>query len=552
MTSMRSARPRLALFLSLALCPLVASAAAPRVHSTAPKAPATKAPETTKTSKAKPRTAGKATKIPRASARAAAVEPVANPEGSAAMAALLRQFVDGKTGAFDKTLAAKLAKHGVSKAAATKLLGRIDAASASSRKQTFGSASTKSAPGKAQLGKLVASQDIRSKVMSLMEVITLPPQGIPAPSAYEMKQTGLVTLSTEDGDGSDELTMFAIMAYPTGGDDYTLQSIVLGSGQTAAPGAQALTKRTIFDGPARDALLVSVLVEDDGGNAAQAKAEIEMLVGLAASVAATMPGTDRLQVLQTMVDYTIGLDAVGADPGRATRSVATTTIGQDDWFALWGADASDHAGIGYKIAVPHAMNGGNYELLLDVPGTPPKMPTVRVQVSSAVFEAFGNPDRYALDRIRLDVGIGDESFRLSLEDWSVGTQPAIERKVVDGNVAVWMKANGKVLEIVPQWLEDFCAKAKSEKEIRRCHRLRDNYRGKITQDFDLAGGSPQMFSADYDTKAHGFVKATDTKNPSGTSSSTSPSPSPPLTTKTAKGDKTPIGTVKIKASSFGG
>lgn len=547
-----------AIALSLALAPVPVLAAGPRTTATK-SAPTTRSttkpkPATKTSSKRKSRSSGRAkskkrTAVPRASARRAAVKPAQSPAGSAAMASLLRQYVGSKGNKFNRKVQAKMEKQGVSKDAARRILARIDGASRSARRAAFGTATTGSSPGKSDMKAAMVASATEPTVMKLLPAITLEPEGVPKPASFKLERAGLVTLATEDQDGSDELTMFAMLVTPSG-NDYTVSTVELGSAHAAGPGAQALGT-TLYSGPNSDTLVVTALIEDDDGNAASAREEIELLVGLAASVAATMPGTDRLQVLQAMVDYTIGLDAIGADPGRAARSVVATAVPESEWFPLWSLDHSKTSGIDWKLAIPHTMGSGSYELLLDVPDTMPSMQTVRIRVTGAQFDPVGAA--FTLDRSSLTVRIGNRSHVYSMLDMPAGTFKAVERKVAAGHVEIGLSGELQYHRTLPANIVKYCADAKTAGQKARCKRKKKPYLHSEERDVDLAVGYGKSYTTTYSTGSGGFLKAADTKKGASTPSAQAPSTPPkPLRTKTAKGTDAPGGVVTISGTNQSG
>lgn len=297
-------------------------------------------------------------------------------------------------------------------------------------------------------------------------------------------------------------------------------------------------------------LVITALIEDDDGNAAATRAEIELLVGLAASVAATMPGSDRLQVLQTMLDYTVGLDAIGADPSRASRSVVATAIRPTQWFSLWSLDHSKTSGIDWKLAIPHVMGTGSYELLLNVPGTMPSMETIRIRVTSAQFDPVAA--EFNLLDSSLRVRIGNQSHAYSRAEMLAGNLKAIERKVIAGHVEIGVAGTVSYNKPVPQQLLDYCARANTPLTKRKCRRGKKKYLEEITKDVDLTPGSGRKYTTTYSTGSGGFLKAADTKKGASTPSTQAPStPSKPLRTKTAKGTDPTAGVVTFSGTNHG-
>ncbi len=496
--------------------------------------------------KAKP--IAKAARIPLAKQRARAVRPARNAQASAELAALLRAYVRGGSSKFEKKVAKGMPRRGVSKDAARRLLTRIEGARSNQRKALLGN---KALPGQVTRAFLVdaVAKATASHLVLMRPAISLPPEGIPLPTSYALEQAGLVTTSTEDGDGTDELTTFGVIAKPTT-EGYDLTTVDLSTNVSAPVGTQALAA-TLYDGAASDALVITALIEGDEGNAATAREEIEVLIGLAASVAGTMPGTDRLAVLETMVDYTLTLDAVGSDPSRAARSVVATAMGKSDWAALWAADEDSAAGTGYKVAVPHAMGSGSYELLLTVPAELPAVKTIRLTLADFAHD-IPTSDKFSVHHIELRAEIGDEGHTFQT---APGDFKPLERKVVGGDVSIGVSGLVDYTIHYPATIKSLCdlsglhGYAKSFKR-KRCNKARKKFRKKhgleSSETLDFAGAGDD-YETTYSTALGGFKPAA---NPKATKPSISkPQATPPIRSRTAKGNSQPSGSVKLIATS---
>lgn len=540
--------------------------AAPSMGKAKPAARAAKTsrPGTSRSGESRPTAAKRgtksATKIRHGKRRRQASKPHASQEGSAAMAAWLRQYVEGKgSKGSARAVTKSMNGRGASQAAAARVLSRIDGATRAQRRQAFGPATTRSAPGNGGMQQLVTSADVAAHTaMQLLPAIVLPPQGVPNPTSFALENTGLVTVATEDDDGSDELTSFGIVAQ-TDGQDFILNTVEFGTNVQSGPGLTT-SQKTLYSGSSAPALVITAVIEDDGGNAAAAREEIEVLVSLAASVAATMDGADRLVVLKTMVDYTIALDGVGADPSRAARSVVATPFAKGDWFPLWSTDENRTEDVVWKLAVPHQLGSGQYEILLNVPGNAPPMTTVRVRIAKFNLNA-SPPDGWTMNQQQLQLSLGNKSHTFYGFDGSTKSFVSVERKVLDGDVEIGLGGSVRyspppapksfkelALEACSQNPELSAAKRRSCKErLRRLRkRKKKNKKKSITYDLDLVKGNKSAYTTTYSTAQAGFKRS---KNPKGsTPSATAPtSPVVPLRERSTSGNATPSASVTLSA-----
>lgn len=498
----------------------------------APVGPATKASPTTGTrgkSPAGPR--GRAAKpqrqtaprIPRAKKRAAAVRPTRDATAEAAMAGLIQRAGRGKAG---KRLERSLRRHGVS----------LDDARA------LASAGGEGGPGRAALVEGIARADAVSLV-DLNPVIALPPEDIPLPSTFALESTGIVTTQTDDADGTDALSAVAIVVTPEG-QEYVVDAVDLGSANHSV-GSRTWT-RTVFDAAPADALVVTALFEGDSASTSHARAELETLVAIAASVAETMPGDDRLQVLRAMVDYTIALDDLNDPASAAKRSVASASVAQAQWSNLWATEVSEDGGVRWKVAIPHSIGSGRYELLLNVPDQLPEMSTVRVSLSDLDVHVPEGMHAYSVTVV---AGIGNEAHTFDLDKPRAVSLKAIERKVIAGEVTVSVEGRVRYGRLTKEEREahlERCADPPNALAARRCRGLR---RPKTyNRDLDFAAGHATRFIAEYSTTLGGFVPAQDAKaGPRAPTTREAPKRKA-IRTRRASGNETPRGFVKVTAT----
>ncbi len=387
-----------------------------------------------------------------------------------------------------------------------------------------------------------------SDIQHLRPAITLPPQGVATPTSFTLEQVGLVTLSTEDADGTDELTTLSFMVTPAG-DNFEVRKLQLGANEVHSVGSTSVSK-AVYSGPPSDVVLITALIDDDDGNAAAAAEELETLVALSASVASTLTGQDRIAVFKTMLDYTVALDGVGSDPSRAARSVIATPIATDDWAGLWSADTVAGS-TPYKVAIPHSMGTGQYELLLDVPSQLPSMTTVRLQLSEFTAPTWA-PGHQEVTRVTLQADIAGASHVFPTPP--SGLMP-LERKVRDGNVEIKVSGTVHYRTIYPESVLRKCRPIPTRPAswvANRCRRAKNKFmknRGLTkTRRLDLVGQG-SVFTTTYSTALGGFKPAAGSKP--GTSQQPSATPqatSAPIRSRTARGKEAPFGSVKLTAT----
>ncbi len=500
--------------------------------------------------------------VPSAKLRRAAVQPTTDKAGSAALAGLLKAYVDGGGTNFSKTVAGKLPRSKASKAAAQRLLSSIEAAPSRRVARTLGRKGVSAAVKKNTLTRATAKGLDHGHMVHLMSAIPLPPEGVQPPSNFELNQVGVVTHATEDADGSDELSAFMMVATVGQGGSYDIDTVEISSNQSSGVGTREETK-TVWKAPQADALFISVLIEDDGGNAAQAREEIELLVELASTVATTMPGDDRLVVLHAMLDYTIGIDAVGADPSRAARSVVATQIRAHEWSGLWGADATSKGTLSYKVAVPHSMGSGSYDVLFDVPAELPDMKTIRVSFSN--FTGITLPPNGEIESGFISVSIKGAHHTYYFEETLPDSFQPLERKVIAGDAALSVSGDvryvyPRVVGQYPKYIVEYCEKADDNRKRKKCRKKKRSWDWdakteggdhEASDDIDFAGGEATYYSTTYSTALGGFKPAADTKGgPSSAASTTKPAPSASIRTRTAKGREMPASSIELRAVSW--
>jgi hypothetical protein len=365
--------------------------------------------------------------------------PMRNKAASAVIADLLVRFAEGKGRTkLEKRVAKRLSKSRKKVAAARRLATRWTATTATARRRLLGRTEIGSKPSKSTLQAAVGDATPQP-FWALRPTIPMPPEwDEPKPSSYELKVSGIQTITTRDADGSDELSTLVVVATPVW-NTYELATVSVPPDGTVAAPAATTTKidTTIYNGVENDMLVITALIEDEGGNAAAARAEVEVLIDLAASVAETLSGSDRMAVLQAMLDYTFAMQNLGADPQTATRSIASVKLAKQDWFALWGVDPTALDGVPYKLAVPHTIASGKYELLLNAPSVLPGMVTVRVAIDRFWVEDLQpTQDSKHPEWIRLTTWIKDakDSIKLPPQVFDKKWIAIYERKVNAGDV----------------------------------------------------------------------------------------------------------------------
>lgn len=441
-------------------------------------------------------------KVPAHRKRMRVAHPKLDAAASRHLAALLRAAADESTPeGFPKRSAGTLARS--QRAAAKRIVERLDRASPADRRAVVGAAGEPATSRRADIQRLVDEATARPapSLQHFLPAIELPAEGVPLPTTVALHGAGLMIDATEDADGTDELTVFAIVARPQG-QGYALKTVPLASDLSAGVGASALGA-TIFDGATEDVMVLTAVLEDDGGNAAAALEEIETLVALSANVAETMDGSDRLGVLRSLVDY--GLFVAGTpDATAAARSTATTIVRADEWAGLLSADRNDGEAIPWKLAIPHEMGSGRYELLIDLPGAVPQMKSVRI---SAQQLSVTHPPDVELISARVQLGIGDASATIDVEGDAFGQVPPVQRKVVAATLPVTFGMRVFIGPPIPQSLYDCAENGATKRKRRNCKRKIKRLLADRKNRWADAGGSGNRVSRSWSAEMGGFVRA---------------------------------------------
>jgi hypothetical protein len=258
------------------------------------------------------------------------------------------------------------------------------------------------------------------------------------------------------------------------------------------------------------------------------------MVELAAAVAQTLDGADRLNVLQAMVDYTVGLQNLGADPQAATRSIASVRVKANDWFALWGVDPTTTDGVAWKLAAPHTIGSGQYEMLLNVPSVLPEMATVLLAVDKYWVESLDPGGMFKPFRTQMTASIKGKSHTFAyadgvFTDTYLGT---LERKVLAGDVTMAFSAK---LVLRQEYPENYHA---DDALVEDCdtHNWLPPYCTIMLKSFDvdLSPGDSTQRTATYSTQTNKIA---------GVNSRTGA-----FNKLTSKGNKGRIGGIKIKVT----
>lgn len=434
------------------------------------------------------------------------LRPTKNSEASAALADLLVRVAEGAAETkLEKRLAKKLSRKPAKRAALERLTARWKAAPQDQLRKAIGRVDLGAKPQKVVL-QTAASQAQLPLFWLLRPTIPMNPESIPKPATYQVELSGIQTIATHDADGSDELSTLTIFATASG-NAYNLVTVPDSSTITVPGAGTTSVGKALYDGTAKDVLVISVLVEDEGGNAAASLEEAAVMVELAAGVAETLNGDDRLAVLKAMVDYTVGLQNLGADPQAATRSIASVSLAAPDWYALWGTDPQLNDGVKWKLAVPHAIGTGQYEVFLNIPSVLPDMATVKVAIDKFWrADSLGINVLYELHRLRLAVTVKGETKTLKLDPGatSINWAPVYERKVIAGEVPLSFAANMIVKKkVLPQAAKVGCEP--HDFQIPGCQIYAQ------TATLDLAPGAATSRTAEYSTASNKLVGATNNK-----------------------------------------
>lgn len=351
--------------------------------------------------------AGRAQAAPAAAAPTKSAPPRAarNPAGAAKSLAALARFANGQLGdsAYDRRVAAALAKFAQGKAIARRIVAPYEAMSAAERGLRFTEVSgleglTTRAFDRADYDRWrLALADAAAARAQLITRTVLAPDPIDPKerSQYELIYRGMKVSKGADADGTDEPVVFTAVFWPGGPADPFRSAIrslpesgTLGVANGASSGASAgeVWSSGYWPGAWNSGVVLLSAVLEDNGDVEQRKEELALLLALAESEASEDTNPDRMTVLRRELEDALDLLHL-ADPQLwDPRAVQLRTITGADYEQLH-TQANQASPFPHKLAIGHSPRGGDYTLYFDVPT--PRVPLKTVVVTVKQVEALG-------------------------------------------------------------------------------------------------------------------------------------------------------------------
>ena len=345
--------------------------------------------------------------------RKAAVSPVVRsstraleqtvPRGTALTAAALLHYVDRDgRGATDARIAKALDAIPGGRAAAERLANGIRSKSGTSRSATLGRhdamlgkpTSVKGLRGSANMARKKGFMPVTNPF--IVGVMNLLPEQVNVPSNLDLHFTGVRSTKASDADGTDELVVVTKMYDATLDEKHSLVLPSQGALNLAANDTSA--QAHVLPIAAGGHFVVTAVAESDG-DANQVRADMEVAIELARTLAVDMGSGDALTDFRAALAYTEGMLALSK--GAAAPSLHDALYYPSTLQSLWASAADKHGEIEFKTVVEHDAGGGSYELLYDVPSVMPPRKTVRVDLVSIASEDPIHEDAWI--RVKVDI-----------------------------------------------------------------------------------------------------------------------------------------------------
>lgn len=391
----------------------------------------------------------------------------ANPATNAMVVAMLRRYVDGtrSPNAIDTAVKKRMDALPGGKAAAKRILARLDAMPTGRKGEAFG--------GRATTGAVTVAQwsDALAQGAGLIHggIGTTPPDVLPAeaqpvPTEYAVTFGGASTTAATDADGSDELVVMSSFIRVHAGAYLTTTHGVpeVGAIEGLVAGAAVPQSTKVYQvaSNAPAALAVTAAFEADGDTTTMREDYLAMLA-LAEPLAIQAEGETSLDDYVFALDYTMGLlhlsDAAHWPNGTLTRSV----LSQDTSLqSLWATPSQTTGGIEWKLRHDHSIGAAKYSVFFDVPGPAVVMPAVTVKIVNVV--SIDGVDGSDADDLNVRVAIGDEDKTKKLAEndddpnisWGVQRKIELEPRTI--TVEVWDYSPAPEAGSTGGWFPSLC------------------------------------------------------------------------------------------------
>ena len=343
-----------------------------------------------------------------------------NPAGAAKSLAALARFAKGQLGdsAYDRRVAAALARFTRGKEIARRIVAPYEAMSAAERAVHFTEVSgldvlTTRAFDRADYDRwrLALADAAAARAQQVTRTVLAPDPIDPKErSQYELIYRGMKVSKGADADGTDEPVVFTAVFWPGGPTDpyrsatRTLpESGTLGVANGASSGASAgeVWSSGYWPGAWNSGIVFLSAVLEDNGDLELRKEELAFLLAFAESEASEDPGPDRMSVLRRELEDALDLLHL-ADPQHwDPRAIHLRIITGAEYEQLH-TQAVQASPFPHKLALSHNPRGGDYTLYFDVPTPRVALKTVVVTVKQV--EALG-AERDRSENRQADFGI---------------------------------------------------------------------------------------------------------------------------------------------------
>lgn len=366
-----------------------------------------------------------------------ALRRTASPKVNAMVLATLRRFADGAATRtpVDDAVARRLGRIPGAKAAAKRIVARIDALPPRIKAKAFAEHSTsEGVTGPLWTSAVAEGAGLVNGGLGITPATEMPSENPQFPSAFDVELTGVHASAATDADGSDELVVLTSFARVIGANAYSIQTTELPSGgalEGLGAGTTSAQSTSVYDvAGSTDAIAVTVAFEADGDTAAQ-RSEYHVMLGLAESLALNAEGAASLEDFAYGFDYTMGMLQLSDPADWPSGSLQRTILsGPTALHQLWATPASNEHGIAWKFRHDHVLGGATYSVYFDVPSPAAAMPTIRVDVlGAASLDGVDAPDQDDL-RVVVEIAGHELTKNLAKDDDTPSVSWGVQRRVL--------------------------------------------------------------------------------------------------------------------------
>jgi len=184
---------------------------------------------------------------------------------------------------------------------------------------------------------------------------------------FRLEYRGLAADALDDADGRDEVAVY--VAVLTANAVSYDREVFWVTGDTLMPvdgrGVAKTGARRMFEDKHEPVLVLSAVLEDDDGSAAQGLEQVDLLVNQAILAAAKLRSDDEdpIDTLHAMIELgKISLGTTTTAPSVQTRKIDTWS-----WDRIIDQNAAMRSRVKYRVLIAHAVGKARYKLLFDVP-----------------------------------------------------------------------------------------------------------------------------------------------------------------------------------------